>query len=118
MNTKHIGPVLALGCVVLAANTAAGQHRWKPSVKASGRSEAVRPITIRPMAAISGGANRVYCPDMADGAVGVHDLGWIPSGLNVAVTVESFSDAPFDPVAAVVVATVGENAGNTQVNIG
>jgi hypothetical protein len=49
---------------------------------------------------------------MSDDAVGVHDLGWIPVGFNVAITVESYTENAFDPVAAVIVASLGQKAGN------
>jgi hypothetical protein len=42
----------------------------------------------------------------------VHDLGWLPSGRNMTVIVEATSDNGFDPAAAVVVASLGENAAN------
>ena len=48
---------------------------------------------------------------MVDGAVGMHDLGWLPSGLNATVAVVSSGPATFDPVAAVVVASVGTLGG-------
>jgi hypothetical protein len=41
----------------------------------------------------------------------VHNLGFLPSGIPVTVTVEGFSEG-FNPVAAVLVATVGSSAGN------
>jgi len=50
---------------------------------------------------------------MTEGAVGVHDLGWVPAGVNVEVNVESYTiNAAFDPVASVVVATLGVPGGN------
>jgi hypothetical protein len=103
---------MTIACVAFAATAATAQHLWKPPVKTSGTMDAIRPITLRPQA-ISVGANGIYCPDMSEGAVGVHDLGWLPAGLNVVVTVESSTTAAFDPVAAVIVAAVGEGAGNT-----
>jgi hypothetical protein len=104
---------MTIACVAFAATAATAQHLWKPPVKTSGTMDAIRPITLRPQA-ISVGANGIYCPDMSEGAVGVHDLGWLPAGLNVVVTVESSTTtASFDPVAAVIVAAVGEGAGNT-----
>jgi hypothetical protein len=113
MNNKlQMGLVVTLACVVLAASTAVGQHLWKPRVKVPGELEAIRPITVRPQS-ISGGSNGLYCPDMSEDAVGVHDLGWLPSGRNVTVIVESNTTSEFDPVAAVVVATVGQKAGNS-----
>lgn len=113
MTMKHILPILVVGCVAFAASTDADQHRWKSSVKSQGRSEPIRAVTAGPRAAIGGGSAGVYCPDMSQAAVGVHDLGWIPAGLNVAVTVESYSEAPFDPVAGVLVPSLGAPAGNS-----
>ena len=112
MNTKHIGVIVTLGCVLLGASIQAGQHLWKSPAKPSGQSEAIRPVTVRPQS-IGGGSNGIYCPDMTEDAVGVHDLGWLPAGRNVTVLVESNVSNGFDPVAAVVVATLGEKAGNT-----
>ena len=112
MNSRHIVPVLIVGCIVIAAGTAAAQHRWKPSMKQRDKSETVRPIIASPRASIGGAANGIYCPDMTDDAMGVHDLGWLPAGLNMIVTVESYADNGFDPVAAVVATTLGEKAAN------
>jgi hypothetical protein len=53
---------------------------------------------------VLGPAAGLYCPDLSEGAVGVHDLGWIPAGLNVKINVESYSQNEFDQVAAVMVA--------------
>jgi hypothetical protein len=63
-------------------------------------------------ASIGGGANGIYCTSPWANGITVHDLGFIPSGFNVNVTVEGFSDG-FNPVAAVVVSTIGQPAGNT-----
>ena len=112
MDNKHIALIMTLGAVVLAASTAAGQHLWKSPGKASGESEPIRPITFRPQS-IGGGSNGIYCPDMSEDAVGVHDLGWLPAGRNVTVTVEASTTNGFDPVAAVIVAAIGEKAGNS-----
>jgi hypothetical protein len=109
MNHKQHVAFLVIGCVVVVATAAAGQHRWK---KTPDSSSVVRPLTVRPRASIGGAANGIYCPDMVDDAIGVHDLGWVPAGLNVTVTVESFVDNAFDPVAAVLVASLGEKAAN------
>ena len=66
---------------------------------------------MRPQASIGSAANGVYCiPDVENG-VGIHDLGALPAGLRVTVTVESYVDR-FNPAAAVIVATVGEKASN------
>lgn len=118
MSVKHLTWIVVLGCAVFIAGTAAAQHRWKtapqlPS-KTSGRAEPIRaPSIVAPRAAIGSGSNGIYCPDMSEDAVGVHDLGWIPSGFKVEVIVESYSESAFDPVAGVLTATLGEKAGNT-----
>lgn len=62
-------------------------------------------------ASIGGGANGLYCTSPWTNGIAVHDLGLVPAGFNVTVTVESFSDG-FNPVAAVVVSTIGQPAGN------
>jgi hypothetical protein len=66
---------------------------------------------LRPQATIGGGANGAYCTATWDNGIAVHDLGFMPSGINVTVTVEGLNDG-FNPVAAVVVATIGQAAGN------
>ena len=102
--------ILAIVCALPTVATAQqATHRWKSPGKASSRAEPIRPTATSP---VGRSANGVYCPDMSDDAVGVHDLGWLPSGLNVAITVESYSENAFDPVAAVIVASVGQKAGN------
>jgi hypothetical protein len=68
-------------------------------------------VIVRPQAEIGGQANGIYCTPPTTNGVGVHDLGGLPSGLNVTVTVEALSDA-FDPAAAVLLPMVGEGAGN------
>ena len=113
MTLKHVTAIPILVCAVLAADEAAGQHRWKSEQRPSARAEPIRPVTAGPRASIGGGSNGIYCPDMADDAIGVHDLGWIPAGMKVVVTVESYADNGFDPVAGVIVAALGERAGNT-----
>ena len=110
MKSQHVGLGLVLTCVVGGASTVAGQqHRWKSPAKASGTAEVILPVNPR---AIGAGANGIYCPDMTEGAVGVHDLGWVPANFSMAVTIESFSQAGFHASAAVIVASVGEKAGN------
>jgi hypothetical protein len=113
MTVKCATAMTILGCLVLGANQVSAQHRWKGEQRASGRVEPISPAIARPRAAIGGGPNGIYCPDLSDDAIGVHDLGWVPAGMNVVVTVESYSSNAFDPVAAVVVAGLGERAGNT-----
>jgi hypothetical protein len=63
-------------------------------------------------ASVGGGANGMYCTSPWTNGIAVHDLGLIPAGFNVTVTVEGFSDN-FNPAAAVVVSTIGQPAGNT-----
>ena len=100
---------LTLGVLALASGTATAQHPQTPSRKSSNQVAPVRPIT-GPQAAISGPASGIYCPDMADKAVGLHDLGWLPAGRAVTVVVEAISGA-FDPVATVMVVSLGVPSG-------
>ena len=113
---RHINTrlVLTVGFLVLAASTEGRQHHWTQSTNRAGEAEPARPITISPRA-IFGASNGIYCPDMSENAVGMHDLGWLPAGINVQVTVAVSGPATstFDPVAAVVVAGVGATAGGT-----
>lgn len=116
MRHLHIRHILTLGFLMLAAGTEGGQNRWPPQpANTTGKIEPVRPTTISPRAAIVGPATGVHCPDMSENAVGWHDLGWLPAGVNVTVNVASTmpADATFDPVAAVVAASVGVTAGST-----
>jgi hypothetical protein len=109
MNAALVGLILAIGYVLPPAATAQdAPHRWKSPGTASTRAEPIRPTATNP---VSRSANGIYCPDMSEDAVGVHDLGWLPSGFNVAITVESYTENAFDPVAAVIVASVGQKAG-------
>jgi len=102
-----IGTVVLLACGVSVATAVASQHNWVPTRG----GDTLRPSAVKPQAVV-GPATGLYCPDMSDGAFGVHDLGWIPSGLNVEINIESYSRNDFDPVAAVVVATMGVPAAN------
>ena len=104
--------IVCLASLALASGTASAQHQAIPSRKAPAQTAPVRPITT-PQAAISGPASGLYCPDMADKAVGLHDLGWLPAGRDVTVVVEAFGDASFDPVATVVVVSLGVPAGGS-----
>ena len=114
MKYEHIRVVLTVGFLVLAASTEGGQHRW---TRPAGEAAPVQPITISQQAVIQGSSNGIYCPDMTEHAVGVHDLGWMPAGVDVTVTVVSSGPSTFDPVAAVMVASVGATAGgNVKVN--
>ena len=103
---------LMVAAMASAAMADGSQHLWARARKAA-PAATVRPSAVRPQAAIGLGSPGIFCPDMADSAVGVHDLGWIPVGMTVIVTVESYSDAPFDPVAAVAVVNLGLGFGNT-----
>jgi len=110
---NFIGGCVVIGAVLtLGAALGAAQRGWtlpgKPSGSLTTRSRAV---VARPQASIGGGANGVYCTAQVENSVGIHHLGGIPAGLTVTVTVESYSDG-FNPVAAVIVPTLGEKAAN------
>ena len=107
MKTSSITLVVTLACGLGAATAFAAQHHWTPARA----RDTLRPSVLQPHAVL-GPATGLYCPDMSDGAFGVHDLGWIPAGLNVEVNVESYSENDFDPVAGVVVATMGVSGAN------
>lgn len=109
MRNVRIVAIVLMSCVVAATGVAAQHHYWKPSP--AGSTGSLQPSLVQPRAVL-GPSNGVYCPDLSDGAFGVHDLGWIPSGMNVQIDVESYSDNAFDPVAAVLVATLGVPGGN------
>ena len=106
MKIAKIALVVILGVGSFVATVVAAQHQWKSSASTAATADALRPHVVQPRAVL-GPATGLYCPDMTEGAVGVHDLGWIPAGLNVEINVESYSQNEFDPVAAVVVATIG-----------
>ena len=114
MTRKRINGLVVIGAVaILGAGLQAAQRGWTIPGKSSGRSAArSSALVARPQASIGGGANGVYCTPDVENGVGVHDIGGLPAGLSVTVTVESYSDG-FDPVAAVVVATAGQKAANT-----
>ena len=101
--------ILVGGSVV--ATALAAQHQWNSASPAATTTDGLRPRVAQPRA-VAGPAAGVYCPDMVQGAVGVHDLGWIPAGLNVELNVEAASRNEFDPVAAVVVAAMGAAGAN------
>jgi len=106
--------LIGIGAVVmLGAGLQGAQRGWTMPGKSSGRpTMRSGALVARPQASIGGGANGVYCTPITDNGVGIHHIGGIPAGLSVTVTVESYSDG-FNPAAAVVVAMVGEKAGNT-----
>jgi hypothetical protein len=90
---------LGLGVLSLVTGTAAAQQHARMLTDMSSIHAQARPI-VSPQATISGAASGIYCPDMADKAVGVHDLGWLPSGRDVTVVVSATGGlAAFDPVA-------------------
>jgi hypothetical protein len=72
MNIAKSGTVILLVCWVCVATAVASQHDWAPTLG----SDALRPSAVRPQAVL-GPAAGLYCPDMSEGAFGVHDLGWI-----------------------------------------
>lgn len=104
-----------LVCLMLvAAGMEAAQRGWVLPLKASGSiGPAPRLGFLRasPRATVGSDANGVYCTSPSDNGVGIHDIGAIPNGLHVVITVESYSDG-FDPVAAVVAPTLGQKASN------
>jgi len=109
---REFSPVtvaLALAVVVLACGNAAAQHQRIP---AGSSGQAVRPI-LTPQATVSGPATGIYCPDMADKAVGMHDLGWLPAGREVTVVIDAVAGNNFDPVATVIVVSLGVPGGGT-----
>jgi hypothetical protein len=108
MKIANIGLVIVLGGGSFVATAVAAQHQWKSSASAA---DALRPRVVQPRAVL-GPASGIYCPDMSEGAVGIHDLGWIPAGLNIEINVESYTANEFDPVAAVMVATMGVPGAN------
>jgi hypothetical protein len=102
-----------LGVLALASATAAAQHQRIPVTKSSSQTGPVRPI-VSPQATISGPSSGIYCPDMVDKAVGVHDLGWLPAGRDVTVVLDAAGGEPaFDPVATVLVVSLGVPGGGT-----
>lgn len=112
MKHAHTRLVLAIGVLTLSAAAASAQHPRNLSKKASTATAPVRPISV-PQATIAGSSNGLYCPDMEDKAVGMHDLGWMPAGRSVTVIVSAAGPATFDPVATVFVASLGVPGGGT-----
>jgi hypothetical protein len=103
--------VAFVAIAMLGAGLEGAQRGWTMGGKASGRSATGGALVAKPQASIGGGANGIYCTPASENGVGVHHLGGLPAGLGVTVTVESYTDQ-FNPVAAVIVATVGEKGGN------
>jgi len=111
---------LAIAVVAMLATyvtTAEGvQRTWlglgKKQTARPARAAARMEPPARARAQIGGGANGVYCTAPWTNGITVHDLGFMPAGFGVTVTVESFND-DFNPVAAVVVPVIGQAAANT-----
>lgn len=105
-----------LGICALCATVVEGQQAgWSPRKKQISRPTSTPGrvgAVSRPRAEIGGAANGLYCTAPWTNGVAVHDLGYIPTGFNVSVTVESFSPE-FNPAAAVLVASLGQPAANT-----
>ncbi len=114
MTRRWIRRIVAIAAVfALGVGLGAAQRGWTMMGKAP-RGSATRggALVARPQAAIVGSANGLYCTPATENGVGVHDLGGLSAGLRVTVTVDSYN-AEFDPVAAVVGATLGLGAGDT-----
>lgn len=114
MTRKWINGFAVIGALVaLGAGLGAAQRGWTMAGKSSGRSTARSgAIVVGPQASIVGASNGLYCTPQSENGVGIHDIGGLPAGLHVTVTVESYSEG-FDPVAAVIGAMLGQKAGNT-----
>ena len=105
---------LVLGLALFAAGIEASQRGRVLAVK--GPAQTMVPtrggaITIGPQADIGGDAAGLYCATPVENGVKTHDLGGLPAGIRVVVTVEGFS-VGFDPVAAVSVVSLGQKAAN------
>jgi len=104
----------ALALALFAAGIEASQRGWVLAMKAPaertnpGRADS---IAIGPQASIGGDAGGIYCVTPVENGVRTHDLGGLPAGIRVVVTVEGFTQG-FDPVAAVSVVSLGEKAAN------
>lgn len=115
MNRTHIGLIVGLGLLAVTATTVVAQHGhgWIPPARQASVNPA-RPVTSIPQALSGAASSGLYCPDMADHAVGVHELGWLPTGVSITVIVSrSSASTELDPVAALVVVSMGSTAGNT-----
>lgn len=116
MTYRTIGMAFVALFVTCAASVEGVQRAWlglgkKQTIRPGAVTRVAEPV-VRPRAEIGGGANGVYCTQPWTNGVTVHDLGFIPAGFSVTVTVESFS-AELNPVAAVLVPSLGQPAGNT-----
>lgn len=109
------GLLVAAGCVLLAAGIEAGQRGWTLAFKPAAISQGAvsRALSVRAQASIGADANGIYCTPLTDNAMGVHDLGSLPAGLRVSVVVEGLAPDQFNPVAAVIVALLGDSGANT-----
>ncbi len=97
------------------AGVASGSRAWvvplKPGVGGV-RAHVAAGLPVTSRVEIAGPANGVYCGSAVENGVGVHDLGGLPAGLSVTVTIEPFTEN-FHPAAAVLVATLGAKAAGT-----
>ena len=105
--------VTLFAATLVVVGVEAAQRPWfmplKAGASAAGRSGFMR--AVRPQATIGSDANGIYCISPATNGVGIHDLGAIPTGFHVVLTVHSYTDG-FNPVAAVIVPTLGQKASN------
>jgi len=109
MTRNLINALVLIGAAVtLGAGLGAAQRGWT----VPGKSSASGTLVARPQASIVGSANGIYCTPSIENGVAIHDIGGLPAGLHVTVTVAS-SSAGFDPAAAVIGAMVGQKAGNS-----
>jgi len=106
--------LIVVGGLLFVAGIEAGSRAWVVPLKSSAtaaRIPTVAALSVRSAAEIAGPANGLYCGSPVENGVAVHDLGGLPAGLQVTVTVQPFTDE-FHPAAAVLVATLGEKAAN------
>ena len=103
--------IATLAVIACCAAVEADQRGWVMPMKTSGFASLA--IT-RPQASIGGPSNGLYCTSPTENGVTVSDLGSLPAGLHVQITIQSLTTTNgFNPVAAVVVARMGAKAGNT-----
>ena len=103
--------LFAAGLVVVGIEAAQRPYFMPLKAGAStvARSSVMR--AVRPQATIGSDANGICCISPATNGVGIHDLGAIPTGMDVVVTVDSYTDG-FNSVAGVIVPTLGQKASN------
>ncbi|MGH9255490.1 MAG: hypothetical protein ACRD3C_13095 [Vicinamibacterales bacterium] len=116
MPSRTVGIAILAVFVACVVGVEGVQRSWlglgkKQTLRPTRATSTVGPV-VGPRASIGGGANGVYCTAPWTNGIAVHDLGFMPAGFNITVTVESFSEN-FNPVAAVVVPALGQLAGNT-----